>query len=220
MEIPMSHYETFMQGPYEYRSDIRNALFARLKQITTRYARTYVVCLTIRFPQSYYSNGMNGEISDFIEALAKLYQAYSSRPSEGIALHYVWVREQDLSINPHYHVALMFDGSKLRNGWTVQSYAEAIWTHILGQQVDGCVHLSVDEPRPNQPGGLMIQKPRRKSMDTVLEAELATFDQAYNLAEHWLMYLAKTDTKGDLPKGARQWDRSKLWETHAFSPVY
>lgn len=209
------HYQTFRHDNHEYRCDIWEAIMARLNALTHRFARTFVMRLDIRFPGEYHSSGTNCEISKFLKRLVEIYTAYPSDPADRIAPYYVVVREQNISHNPHYHLALMFDGSKLRNGWTVQAQATTIWKRILGEadiaadKVDGCINLS--DPLFIHRHGIMLQNPLQDATGLALQEQEAEFGRAHAHAIHWLLYLAKTRTKGnDVPWHAKEWFCSRL----------
>ena len=124
-------------------------------------------------------------------------------------MRYVIAREQTKdSNNPHYHLVLMFDGSKVDNGWTVLSHAEHILTRIVGEAAKGCIQLC--DSQFSRHDGIKIQKPRQESIGCVLEAEQADFHHAYSSVVKWLMYLAKTDTKESCPFRAKNFFCSRL----------
>jgi hypothetical protein len=143
-----------------------------------------------------------------MKRLVEIYTANPSDPSKRVMMHYVVAREQEESNNPHYHLVLMFDGSKEDNGWTVLLHAEAILTRIVGESAKGCIHLC--DSQFSRQDGIKIQKPRKESRDGVLEAEQADFNLAYSSVVKWLMYLAKTDTKESCPFRAKNFFCSRL----------
>jgi hypothetical protein len=103
-----------------------------------------------------------------MKRLVEIYTANPSDPSKRVMMHYVVVREKNESTdpnyqsnNPHYHLVLMFDGSKEDNGWTVLLHAEAILTRIVGESAKGCIHLC--DSQFSRQDGIKIQKPRRVS---------------------------------------------------------
>lgn len=202
------HYQTFRHENYEHRSDIMEAIVERLNAMVHRFARVFVVRLNITFPMTYQSSGPSWEVSKLMKRLVEIYTANPSDPSKRVMVHYVAVREQNESINPHYHLALMFDGSKVDNGWDVLSNAQAVWMRIVGEAAQGCVHLS--DSQFSRHDGIKIQNPRRESRDWVLEAEQAEFHHAHSSVVRWLMYMAKTYTKGSAPLRANEFFCSRL----------
>jgi hypothetical protein len=209
------HYQTFWHDEYEYRSDIMEAIVARLNAMVHHFARVFVVRLDITFPTTYRSTGTSEEISKLMKRLVEIYTANPSDPSKRVMMHYVVVREKNESTdpnyqsnNPHYHLVLMFDGSKVDNGWSVLSHAETIWMRIVGEAAKGCIHLC--DSQCSRQDGIKIQKPRQESVGCVLEAEQADFNLAYSSVVRWLRYLAKTDTKESCPFRAKVFFCSRL----------
>ena len=209
------HYQTFWHDEYEYRSDIMEAIVARLNAMVHHFARVFVVRLDITFPAAYRSTRTSEEISKLMKRLVEIYTANPSDPSKRVMMHYVVVREKNESTdpnyqsnNPHYHLVLMFDGSKEDNGWTVLLHAEAILARIVGESAKGCIHLC--DSQFSRQDGIKIQNPRRESIGCVLEAEQADFNLAYSSVVKWLMYLAKTDTKESCPFRAKNFFCSRL----------
>jgi len=202
------HYQTFCYDNYEYRCDIMTAIVDRLNAMVQHFARVFVVRLDITFPAAYRSTRTSEEISKIMKRLVEIYTANPSDPSKRVMMHYVVAREQEESNNPHYHLVLMFDGSKEDNGWTVLLHAEAILTRIVGESAKGCIHLC--DSQFSRQDGIKIQKPRKESRDGVLEAEQADFNLAYSSVVKWLMYLAKTDTKESCPFRAKAFFCSRL----------
>jgi hypothetical protein len=192
--------DTFLIDDREYRTDIFQAIEHRLNYMMARFSRTYVVRLDITFPQGYIPTGTNEECSELMRRLKEHYTYH------GVVMHYVGVREQKTSDNPHYHIVIFFDGAKQDNGWTVFLRAAAIWSRVLGLSVDGYVHLC----QPNGANGIKIAKPRIRSVGMELQNERAAFHAAVNAAMAWLVYLAKTATKGDAPFHTRKFFCSQL----------
>ena len=192
---------TFLMENHEYRTDILQAIEQRLNYMIDRFCRTYIVRLDIRFPQGYTPRGANEECSELLRRLREYYTYH------GIVMHYVGVREQHTSNNPHYHIALLFDGAKLDNGWGVWSRAAEIWSRIVGGAAEPCVHLCQPFDQGN---GIKIEKPRRKSEGWALQNELAAFETARCSVMRWLLYMAKTETKGCAPWHTREFFCSRL----------
>ena len=185
------------------------AIVARLNAMVHHFARVFVVRLDITFPAAYRSTRTSEEISKLMKRLVEIYTANPTDPSKRVMMHYVVVREQTRdSDNPHYHLTLMFDGSKVDDGWTVLSLAEAILTRIVGEAAKGCIHLC--DSQFSRHDGIKIQKPRQESIGCVLEVEQAEFNLAYSSVVRWLTYIAKTETKESCPFRAKVFFCSRL----------
>ena len=125
-----------------------------------------------------------------------------------IAAQYVVVREQKFSEKPHYHLAILFDGSKVENGWGVWEKADGIWQRRVGPDVEHRVHLC---QRLNGGNGIMIVRPKVNSVGADYQSQLAAFNVAYHEAMTWLSYLAKTATKGLAPHKTKEFTCSQPW---------
>lgn len=191
---------TFCFDGHEYRTDIMQAIDSRLDYMTERFARTFVVRLDVRFPCHYVQTHENHEYSELMRQLKEYYTHHH------ITVHYVGVREQETSDNPHYHVAILFDGAKVDNGYAVHARAADIWNRIMKCDATGCIHRCND----NERGGVMIQKPRQRSEGTTLQNERAAFEAAHNAVICQLRYLAKTKSKGSAPPHVRELLCSRL----------
>lgn len=192
---------TFMVDGREYRTDIFHELRDHLNYMVNRFSKTFVVRLDIRFPRGYTPKWANVECS---ELLRRLKEQYTYR---NIVMHYVGVREQNISDNPHYHIVILLEGAKKDNGWAVQEKAGHTWSCIVGPGTEDRVHLCLTF---NEADGIKIQKPRRQSVGSTLENEKAAFDATYESAMSWLLYLAKTKTKGNAPFHTREFFCSRL----------
>lgn len=186
-----------------------DAIIGRLDELTGRHARTFVVRLDVTFPATYRSTGTSWQMSRLIRSLGKFYTYHMD-------IHYVVAREQNESQNPHYHLAMMFDGSKIRSGWNVFEKAETIWQRIIGEAVRGCVHLC--DSRMDRGDGIMIQGPLKKSIGLTLDAEEVEFQQKRNAALLWLMYLAKSYSKENSPLRAKNFFSSQLKANQPIGP--
>ncbi|MDR3400963.1 MAG: inovirus-type Gp2 protein [Chthoniobacter sp.] len=178
------------------------AIERRLQCMIALYYRTYVVRLDVRLPLGYVSMHANAECSKLMGFLKEDY-TYNR-----ISTHYVGVREQNTSDNPHYHLAIFFDGSNEDNGWAVFVKAAAIWRRIVGPGADVCVQLCQTFKGAN---GIKIVRPKAKSIGLDLNNNFTEFNSARREAMPWLSYLAKTATKGLAPPKTKGFFCSRLW---------
>jgi hypothetical protein len=166
------------------------------------YCRVYLVRLDIRFPLGYVPMHANKECSELIRQLMEYYAYHHT------ATQYVVVREQKSSEKPHYHLAILFDGSKVENGWGVWEKADDIWQRIVGFDLENRVHLC---RRFEGENGIMIVRPKTNAVGLDLQNQLSAFNGAYREAMTWLDYLAKTATKGLAPHKTKEFTSSQPW---------
>jgi len=188
---------------YEYRSDIRQVIEQIMQSMLARYSRTYIVRLDVRFPQGYVPMHANEECSELMRLLKEYYTYHN------IITQYLVVREQKPPRKHHYHVVILFDGSKVENGWEVLKKADGIWQRRVGSDVESCVHLC---RRSDGSNGIMIVRPKINAVGLDLQNQLAAFNVAYREAMTWLDYLAKTATKGHAPPKTKEFSCSQIWK--------
>ncbi len=188
---------------YEYRVDILQAIELRVRSMIDHFCRVYLVRLDIRFPLGYVPMHANKECSELIRQLMEYYTYHH------IATQYVVVREQNTSENQHYHLAILFDGSKVENGWAVKMKAADIWQRLVGPGSGPCIELC---RRFEGENGIMIVRPKTKAVGQDYQNQLAAFTVAYREAMTWLDYLAKTATKGLAPHKTKEFTCSLLWD--------
>lgn len=192
----MSKPKTVMNGEWECRLDILMAIQQRLDIMTIAGRRAFIVMLVITLPPGYPHDGKNTDVSELMRRLKEWYT------NNGVACHYVAVREQNESELPHYHVILFLDGSKKENGWAVQSRALEIFRRIVGVNWVK-VHLC---KRYDNSHGLMIRRP---SLLSSVDEQIAS-EASWQAALEWARYLAKTRTKGNAPKGVNEFFCSRV----------
>ena len=176
-----------------YREDILQRIKERLEESLQQTSKVLVVRLVIRLPQVVRSDGSNDCFQYFIEEYRRVLVHN--------LLHYVWVREQHLSHNPHWHVVLFLNGNEIRYfKYTYQ--AEYFWSLALrrfygySDCVNGLVHIchgGYQGVRMNH--GIMVPRDNLAMRAEVFKA---------------CSYLAKIYTKGNAPKNVREHGSSIL----------
>ena len=122
---------------------------------------------------------------------------------QGLKPQYIAVREQSKEKHQHYHVALLLDGQKTQSIHNHIQTAERLWDSTLGLPakengyglIDDCTTNRNGEPQEN---GVMLRydDPFRGNKK----------DDCFRRAS----YLAKTNTKGNAPKGQRELFSSRI----------
>ena len=171
-----------IERQFEYADETKNKIFFM------RY--------DIRFPEEYHhaDNGIFREFqSKFMKNLSR----------KGLKPQYVAVREQSREKHQHYHVVLILDGQKTQSIYNHIQTAERLWDSTLGLPekkngyglIDDCTRSRAGETQVN---GVVLRydDPRRN------DKKLDCFRRA--------SYLAKTNTKGNTPKGQRELFSSRI----------
>lgn len=165
------------------REEIADKIIDGLHLYTECHCKTFAVIFTLKYPTNL-SQVDNAPIKAFMDRFTKHLEW------KGLDPFYIWVREQDTSPNPHYHVLLLLNGSKIQSKYGIMEEAKRIWGHINDCEPSGLVDYSW-EP-------WML---RRTAPD--FQAVLADCIFACS-------YLAKTNTKGSAPYRHRDVGSSRL----------
>lgn len=123
------------------------------------YNRLYAVRIDLHYPAGVLASGAedNQVMERFKKAIESRIQACSNRKLiEGKRVHpcrvrLIWAREQDSSINPHYHVVLLLNrdryfrlGEYDPNADNLFSLVHAAWSSAIKRQtggVEGVIHI-------------------------------------------------------------------------------
>ncbi|SFT80025.1 YagK/YfjJ domain-containing protein [Halomonas saccharevitans] len=148
---------------------IENYLYTLLRvmnQARRANSRTYAIRIDLRFPEAMPVSSLlasNAAMNKFFTRLGwELDLIKIKYPHD---MRYVWVREQDTSDKPHYHVLLLFNGNALQSLGPLSAYAEKsateayagdilyhrlvrAWEGVIGlpaEQMGGLVNVSKDK---------------------------------------------------------------------------
>ena len=197
----MNQWQTIEFDGYAYRVDILLRIMQILQWMTTNNPRLLFVRTEVKFPQGYFHDGYNRELSALLHHLTEHYKYHQ------ISFAYLWVREQSGSEVPHYHLIFLLDGNKTRDGRGVQNEAAKAWGGIVGMTGYDCVRLDWSEIEES---GVRIRRPAGCSEGEKLANEREAFNTALLAALKWASYLAKTRTKGVALKGIREFGSSRI----------
>lgn len=189
---------------YTYYPAILWCIKERLDFMLAHHCKVLFVRFDVRFPLGTGHVGRNTEMSQFMKTLKAHYKA------QGIALHYVWAREQDSSDAPHYHVVVLLNGSKVQHPMGVWDKAAEVWSDITNGP-----RALVQQCRPTGGGnsgnwGIMIRRVSGTATGADLIAQQQAFQQDYTAAWGWASYLAKEDSKDRAPYRVREFSASRL----------
>jgi hypothetical protein len=123
-----------------------------LKRAVDKYPRTSAMRFDLRYPKNY-TAVKNNHISKFIASLKAIIHADLQKKKKGKSMPmYIWVKEQDSSNNPHYHVVIFLNGNiyshlgyfTAKEGNTAARIRKA-WASALGVNIidiEGTVHYA------------------------------------------------------------------------------
>ena len=159
-------------------------------------SKVFFMRYDIRFPEGY-THADNGVFREFQSKFMK------NLSRQGLKPQYIAVREQSKEKHQHYHVALLLDGQKTQSIHNHIQTAERLWDSTLGLParengyglIDDCTTFRTGEKQIN---GVML-RPDAPDMK-------AKKDDCFRRAS----YLAKTNTKGNAPKGQREMFSSRI----------
>ncbi|MGY0834212.1 YagK/YfjJ domain-containing protein [Azospirillum argentinense] len=194
-----------MENNSSYRNDILECVEKRINHMIGKHNKVLFVRFDVRYPQGYPHNGTNSDMSKLMKLLK---EPYTERK---VSMHYVWAREQDSSDAPHYHVAMMANGSRVQNPGEILNNAGEVWGRVTGSNpsglIDFCCHDFNGQPSS---GHVMIRRPSSLAKGKQLDDQTKAFENARAEALQRGRYLAKTRTKGHAPKRVREYQGSQL----------
>jgi hypothetical protein len=180
--------------PLGCHSDILDRNLMILDAAVQSFRKAYFVRIDLRFPDDLVYPANNDLIRLFMETFR------AERMANRHRLFYIWVWEQDSSINHHYHCCFIFDGNRTQNLYGHVAAAKEIWGRLLGvphgqAPVWDCTRDRYGDPQVN---GIMVN------------VNAPDYELQYARCYHWLSYLAKASTKESIPAGQRKMGSSVL----------
>lgn len=169
---------------YPVNDHILDIIIDQITIYTTHSHKTFVVLFSMNFPAHIIADHSNAVITLFMDRFTKYLERRDLKPQ------YLWVREQNQSINHHYHCMLILDGNKIQNHYGIMQEAERIWDEINGCNASGLIHYGTSP--------FML---RRTDLD---------FAQAMQNCIYAASYLAKTRGKEHHPHRIRTYNSSRL----------
>ena len=159
-------------------------------------SKVFFLRYDIRFPEGY-SHADNEIFREFQSKFMK------NLSRQGLKPQYVAVREQSREKHQHYHVALLLDGQKTQSIHNHIQTAERLWDSTLGLPEKENGYGLIDDCTTNRNGeqqdnGVMLR------YDDIFREKKK--DDCFRRAS----YLAKTNTKGNAPKGQRELFSSRI----------
>jgi hypothetical protein len=184
---------------------ILQKIHERIQLMTERYSRVMFVRLDIRFPRGYQPQGGNEEVSHLFKMMKENARARK------ITFHFVWVREQGGSDNPHYHAIVLLDASRASNYIEFLTEVTRVWGHVLGCHAVGLIDRCDVDSFGNYTGnGVILQRPVRRAVGEERSTQEQEFWVRLNWCYEWASYLAKVNQKEDTPYRVRRFGASKI----------
>ncbi len=174
----------------EHIQEILNEIKERVNRALSKHAKVMLVRYDLTFPEDIIYSNHSTYLSSFLN---KLRHNLTRRRYDPIDF---WVREQNTSLNPHYHCFLLLDGHKVQNPYAIFPTLTSLWASTIGDERKGLV----DFCNQQVPGYENLNGCRLTRAD----------EQLYEDCINWLSYLAKGYTKGNAPPHTREYGGSRL----------
>ena len=175
---------------------ILNEIERQLDYAEATKSKTLFMRYDIRFPEGY-DHADNGVFREFQSKFMK------NLSRQGLKPQYIAVREQSREKHQHYHVALLLDGQKTRSIHNHIQTAERLWDTTLGLPARENGYGLIDDCTTSRTGEKQVNGVMLRPDDPDMEAKKA---DCFRRAS----YLAKTNTKGNAPKGQREMFSSRI----------
>ena len=175
---------------------ILNEIERQLDYAEATKSKTLFMRYDIRFPEGY-DHADNGVFREFQSKFMK------NLSRQGLKPQYIAVREQSREKHQHYHVALLLDGQKTQSIHNHIQTAERLWDTTLGLPARENGYGLIDDCTTSRTGEKQVNGVMLRPDDPDMEAKKA---DCFRRAS----YLAKTNTKGNAPKGQREMFSSRI----------
>ena len=175
---------------------ILNEIERQLDYAEETKSKTLFMRYDIRFPEGY-DHADNGVFREFHSKFMK------NLSRQGLKPQYIAVREQSSEKHQHYHVALLLDGQKTQSIHNHIQTAERLWDSTLGLPTRENGYGLIDDCTTSRTGEKQVNGVMLRPDDPDMEAKKA---DCFRRAS----YLAKTNTKGNAPKGQREMFSSRI----------
>ena len=159
-------------------------------------SKSYFMRYDVRLPEGL-DHTDNGLFREFQSKYIK------NRSRKGLKPQYIAVREQSKEKHQHYHVALWLDGQKTQNIHDHIQTAERLWNKTLGLPDKENGYGLIDDCTKSRSGAKQINGVMLRRDDPEYASKK---DDCFRRAS----YLAKTNTKGNAPRGQREMFSSRI----------
>jgi hypothetical protein len=170
------------------------------------FRRAYFVRMDLKFPDDNRYPSDNRLIRLFMEEFRL------ERMKAGYDFFYVWVWEQNTSINHHYHCCFCFNYSETQNLYGHVAAARIVWAKLLGLIPPNATKKVINKAAKKAPVWDCTKdkdgNPQKNGL--LIDINAADYDQQYAKCFKWMSYLAKVYTKEGIPDGQRKMGSTML----------
>jgi hypothetical protein len=178
---------------YQNFYPVNELMYNAFNQLIGVYLMKHSKVLPVRFDLRYpHDKIMGADNTDISKCMSKIIQKFKR---DGLDPVYMWVREQALNHNPHYHCLILLNGHKTRSPEMVFDVAARLWASTICDYTNGLVH-HCDKTRTGeyQVNGELIYRQ----------------DAIFPHVERQISYMAKPNGKGTLNDGLRDFGMSRI----------
>ena len=178
---------------------------ALINYYLSTHSRVFTLRFDVRYPVGYSGSVSNDLISQLMKNLVQYLKRISyTNTVSGRVLYrhdprYIWVREQNTSVHPHYHVILLDDANAIQSGYGIHNDITRLWGLILNCDASGLIHICVMNDAGSTWNPLIISRTNQFDKQKI---KILLHDQ--------LGYLAKDAYKGSVKDGMRDFGMSRI----------
>jgi hypothetical protein len=188
-----NHVIDELKSDYQYTDNILQRLIELLEFYASIHGKALVVRFDLKYPESYRHVHSNDDIMKFSAYIVQFYK------HQGYDPFYMWVREQETGLHPHYHFLILLNGNNVRSYHYVFETAKSFWGNILGVSPLGLVdHCAKGKGGTLHENGILL-----------IRASGNYYERCSDVLRQ-VSYMAKFDGKGDYLDGVRNFGMSRL----------
>ncbi len=177
------------KNSYSVIGYMNNNFNSLLESYMKKHSKTFFVRADVHFPSEYGS--VNGN-KNIIKCIAKAVQKLKRN---GYDPAYAWVREQNISEHPHYHLFFLLDGKKTRSSGMVFDTLNQFWKSTSKTEKKGLINYCYQNKYGKKyENGLVIS--RKEGIPDSVYRQIG--------------YMSKPYSKGERKDGLRNFGMSRL----------
>lgn len=173
----------------EKRTDILDRLRSILFCMLDKHCKVIQTRFDLHYPDIQDFEHINRDIYHFINEFTKALNRMNCS-GHYVDAKYLWVREQSLSVHPHYHVVVFCNGNAIKSPYTIFDKAEYYWSKTISYPDNKLVDRCYRNNGFKHENGIMM------------DINKYDFESQLNKAFRASSYLAKTGSKESREKYA------------------